>query len=371
MSNWSKPTPGTKRCRLNCGKGFTIIEDPLKNGFSYRLDYRDSPNNRKLLRMDKSRIHDRDSAYEEHLRLRLQLAEGRAAEPDRNVTTFSDGMAIYLADKRSDRLRSYGAIEGVMQNRIEPFFGEMILRDIKAQTVKEYLSHRRQTVLDSTIKIEMSYLKEFFNLMIEREHYSGINPVNLRKLKFQIPPREVFMSPEQEKVIWPLLKKYPPMEDLAGFIFATCMRPGNIIALSWDQIRWNEKEAFVPKEEHKQKFKDGHYLLSEEVMKMLRRRQKANEENGRFPLVFCRYEAGKSKEIKIRWLEGQWEKVMEEAGIEDLHFYDLKHTRLSRIAAKGANVFQLKCISNHSSTASLEKYIKKDALKESAREYLE
>lgn len=368
---WSKPSPKTKRCRLDCGTGFIIIEDPLKDGYSYRLEYPDPIVGRKWLRMDKKRVQNRNAAYEEHLRLRLNFTQEVETEPIGNVTTFSDGMAIYLADKRSDRLRSYGAIEGVMQNRIEPFFGEMILRDIKAQTVKEYLSHRRQTVLDSTIKIEMSYLREFFNLMIEREHYSGINPVNLRKLKFQIPPREVFMSPEQEKVIWPLLKKYPPMEDLADFIFATCMRPGNIIALSWDQIRWNEKEAFVPKEEHKQKFKDGHYLLSEEVMKMLRRRQKANEENGRFPLVFCRYEAGKSKEIKIRWLEGQWEKVMEEAGIEDLHFYDLKHTRLSRIAAKGANVFQLKCISNHSSTTSLEKYIKKDALKESAREYLE
>lgn len=162
MSNWSKPAKKTNRCRLNCGKGFTIIEDPLKNGFSYRLDYRDSPNNRKLLRMDKSRIHDRDSAYKEHLRLRLQFAEGSAAEPDRKVATFSEGMEIYLADKRSDRLRSYGVIEGIMQNRIEPFFGEMMLRDIKAQTVKNYLSHRRQTVLDSTIKVECGYLKEFF-----------------------------------------------------------------------------------------------------------------------------------------------------------------------------------------------------------------
>ncbi len=368
---WSKPAKLTKRCRLDCGKGFIIIEDPLKDGYSYRLEYPDPIVGRKWLRMDKNRVKDRDAAYEEHLRLRLKFAEEGTAEPDRNVTTFSEGMAIYLADKRSDRLRSYGAIEGVMQNRIEPFFGELLLRNITSQTVKNYLSHRRRTVLDSTIKIEMSYLREFFNLMIEREHYSGINPVSLRRLKFQIPSREVFMSSEQEKVIWPLLKKYPPMEDIADFIFGTAMRPGNIITLSWERILWDKQEAFVPKEAHKQKMKDGHYLLSSEVLKMLRRRQKANEENGRFPLVFCRYEAGKSKEIKIRWLERQWEKIMEEAGIEDLHFYDLKHTMLSRIAAKGASVFQLKCISNHSSTTSLEKYIKKDALKESARSFLE
>ncbi len=368
---WSKPSLKTKRCRLDCGKGFIIIEDPLKDGYSYRLEYPDPIVGRKWLRMDKKRVQNRDAAYEEHLRLRLNLAKEETTEPVGNVATFSDGMAIYLEDKRSDRLRSYGAIEGVMQNRLEPFFGELQLRNITSQTVKEYLGYRRKTVSDSTIKIECGYLREFFNLMIERKHYMSINPVNIRKLKFQIPQREVYMSPEQEKVIWPLLRKYPPMEDLADFIYGTAMRPGNIIALSWDRIQWEKKEAFVPKEEHKQRFKDGNYLLSEEVLKMLRRRQKANEENGCFPLVFCRYEAGKAKEINIRWLQNQWQKVMKEAGIEDLHFYDLKHTRLSRIAAKGASVFQLKCISNHSSTASLEKYIKKDALKESARVFLE
>lgn len=141
--------------------------------------------------------------------------------------------------------------------------------------------------------------------------------------------------------------------------------------LTWDRILWDKQEVFVPKEEHKQKFKDGYYMFNEKILKMLRRRQKANEENGRFPLVFSRSEAGRAKEIKIRWLEKQWQKVMEEAGIEDLHFYDLKHTHLSRIAAKGASVFHLKTISNHASTTSLEKYIKKDALKEAAREFLE
>ncbi len=44
---------------------------------------------------------------------------------------------------------------------------------------------------------------------------------------------------------------------------------------------------------------------------------------------------------------------------------------LSRTAAVGASVFQLKAISNHSSTASLEKYVKGDCLKEAALELLE
>ncbi len=74
------------------------------------------------------------------------------------------------------------------------------------------------------------------------------------------------------------------------------------------------------------------------------------------------------REEKLR--ENQ--KVLKEAKIEeDLHFYDLKHTRLSRLTASGASILLLKTISNHASSSSLERYVKNSALKEAALELLE
>ncbi len=57
--------------------------------------------------------------------------------------------------------------------------------------------------------------------------------------------------------------------------------------------------------------------------------------------------------------------------MDSLRFYDLKHTRLSRVGAQGASVFLLKRISNHKSTASLEKYVKGEALNGAALRALE
>ena len=149
------------------------------------------------------------------------------------------------------------------------------------------------------------------------------------------------------------------------------MRPGNMVNdLTWDRIRWNEKIAFIPKEVHKNRKKDGKYKLTIKVLKMLKRRQKENIWN--FPYVFWRLESGKPVKIAERWIQRKWDDIMVEAGIrekeksegeEPLRFYDLKHTRLSRLgASKAANVLLLKAISNHSSTQSLERYVKNDAL---------
>ena len=79
---WSEPGK-TGRCRQNCGKGFVIIEDPLKAGKSYRLEYRTKEGETKYHRMDKKTTKDRNDAFKEYLRLRAKLAEGGETEIER------------------------------------------------------------------------------------------------------------------------------------------------------------------------------------------------------------------------------------------------------------------------------------------------
>lgn len=372
MSNWSKPSPKTRRCRLNCGNGFFIIEDPSLTRSSYRLEYQDSTGKRRWIRMDKNRIRDREVAEKESWRLRQEIANDALPKASSDIITFCEGIPLYLKDKKAELLRCYRAIEQTMENRLEPYFGEMRLKDITLQTVKEYRDMRRKTVGDDAIIRDCVYLKEFFKFMIDLG-FMDKNPIAERKkLKLLSSKRDRYMSVEEEQVIWPLLEKYPPMLALADFALHTSMRPGNILSLRWDKILWDRQEAKVPKELHKQKNKDGYYLLDGAMLEMLKRLQELNSQNGCSPLVFTRYVDGKHKEIKPKWIQRIWNEVMKEAGIKNLHFYDLRTTCITRMAAlPGTNVFNLKRVSNHSSTASLERYVSQDALKEATLELME
>jgi integrase len=364
--------------RLNCGD-FTVFEYQENGKFFYYIDYRDSDGVRhtnSLKKIAGRPVNNRSDAYEVARKFRNEMYEEQAAKDDPDIT-FSEYAPIFLEKKRADRtIRYYKGIEYLV-NRLATWWGDLSLREISQKTAEKYRDHRRKTIEDYTIDMELGYL----NQVLKQAEKDGIKTrlIDRNDLGLESPQRyQEFMSEEMEEIIWPLLRKYPPMEDLAMFILDSSMRPINMIQLKWSDIRWNEKPvpiAFVPGEIHKNR-KDGEYLLSDRVIKMLRRRQ---SENGQSDLVFVRYEGQRPWPITHCWYQRRWNEVKEEANkilekrVSDLRipkklrFYDLKATCLSRA---GASEFQLQAISNHTNTASLQRYVRRKALQSSAREFL-
>jgi len=373
-NGWSeKDSHGRSRKRL--AKGFQIIERPANGGKSYDFVYREKVvENGVTTATRKPRVMEaknQEDAEKEGMKLIVLMNEKKEliTLPDGGGNPTISQLASDFLEYKKEDVDSYSIIENIVNSRLVPFFGPHKLEQIKLQHQFKYRNKRRKTVADSTIRMELQYLNALYNYTIDMGIYDGANPVNIAKLKLQITERERYMEPEEEKVIWPILSEYEAMEDLSDFLYGTTMRPVNIISLPWTRINWIKKEAFVPKAEHKNRKKDGKYLLTAKVLKMLKRRQEENEWD--FPYVFWRLVYGRPAQIKKRWIQRQWEDIMTEAGIrkreekegkEPLRFYDLKHTRLSRLGARGATVLELKRISNHTNTASLERYVKGDAL---------
>jgi integrase len=421
---------------LNCGD-MTLLEiqgkGRNKGRVHYMVDYRikngnsqnGKENGKKIGRLKRSipriigqEINSRKEAVGALALVRHKIYE-ETQEPiqEKEDHSVSEFIPIYLEEKKADRERSYNGVETAVRNQLEPFLGDVLLKDLTLDWVKKYRDHRRRAgVKDSSIwNNELSHLRELYKLAQEKGYVSGNNPVQKGKLKLKIEKRERYMRPEEEKIIWPILRKYPPLEDLADLILHTAMRPSNECDLQWSWIRWKNRRAIVPREFHKQKT-IGQYLLDRKVIKMLkRRREEADKFDDDFPYVFWREENGSGKRIKVttRWIQDRWVQVMEEAKEalekageearlerlkaleereafefdeeengevefedeieekEDLHFYDLKHTCLTRLAAKGASVFLLQAVSNHLCTASLEHYVKPYVLKEPALDLLD
>jgi integrase len=55
-------------------------------------------------------------------------------------------------------------------------------------------------------------------------------------------------------------------------------------------------------------------------------------------------------------LEYYWRKACGAAGIEDLHFHDLRHEATSRLFERGLDAMEVMAITGHSTTEMLKRY---------------
>ena len=366
MSRWekevAKKTTGfpTGRFRRDCGS-FSLIEDPRGKRVHYYLDIRYPERKTKSLRRLAGRpIRDRkDAVSEAYTVMRNFYAEIDVAnDPE---ITFSDFIPIYAADLRRRKRRKANDMVKRVKAVLEPHFGMMKLHEIRFKDIEAYRDKRQDDgVKDSTIQNEIALARALFKVAIIKEKVNVRNPFEKigAHLGLDTELRIRWMLPEEKDLLWPELKKFPPMHELAAVLLNTGMRPHNLISLKWRQIRKGEKEPYiyVPKSEFKTN-KEAYFPLNPTAQKIL---QRLKEQNPNKPddLVFVRRDgAGQTQSITRQWYQAHWRKACAEAGIENLRFYDLKHTLGQFMREQGESDFTIRDTFNHTNLKSTERYI--------------
>lgn len=393
--NWKSWKNGQACLQLVKGAQIRERRTNGNGGFSYDLIHREKVKNKRgetvvgrVPRVLKGATN-RSEAEDAAIKLLATLDEEKDTVFERSVGgiyKISEIVPKFLRDKKSENIDidSYQQLEWIFKNRLVPFFCDLRMNDLTLRHQKDYRDKRRdENIADITIQKELAPLSSLYIFAKDEQLYDGANPINIKKLKLTIVERERFMSYEEQALIWPELEKYPLLKDLVEFAYGTCMRPKNIINhTTWESIHWNEKEpyVFIPKDKHKNRTKDGSYLLTKKVLEILTRRKEESRNFEDFDNVFWRMENGKPVPVSEAFIQRAWNEVLENVGIREkeeaegqdrLRFYDLKHTRLSRLGAKTGNVLLLKRISNHKDTKSLERYVKGNALNGYAMKALE
>jgi integrase len=362
-SKWKKSTAG--RCRHQ-GHGFSLIEDKNGKGVHYYLDIRYPKRQTLSLRKISGRpIQGRADALNvayEFVTKRFTELEA-ASSPD---TTFSQ--LIPIAERDLIRRKRRKAKEMVKRIKavLEPYFGKMKLREIRLYPhIEGYRDKRRaEGVKDSSIQNEIALARAMFNVAIKKELVNCRNPFEKVgvHLGLESDLRTRWMRPEEKERLWPVLEKYPPLLYMAVFLLNTGMRPLNLLLLKWKQIIWNAgtPHILIPKDQFKTK-RDAIFPINGTVMEILKH---LFEQNPHEPddYVFMRREGrGRLVPINRSWYQTTWRKACAEANVDDLRFYDMKHTLGTILAANpNVNAFTIKDVFNHTQLSSTERYVKQN-----------
>lgn len=213
-----------------------------------------------------------------------------------------------------------------------------------AKRIAEYRDWRLAAgVAGETVRKELGILSRVFDYAI-KEWGVGLpaNPVKNVSKPPPSKPRDRRLEGDEEARLFASLAtcRNPYMLPLAQLALETAMRQGESLALRWENVDLRRRVAFLPETKNGE---SRAVPLSSRAIAILESLPRSID--GRvFPVT---------QGLVVQ----AWGHAVRRAGIKDLHFHDLRHEALSRLAERGSlSVLELTAISGHKTLQMLKRY---------------
>ena len=249
---------------------------------------------------------------------------------------------------------------------LEKYFGDTPMLTVDPFAIVDYAKHRvKSGKAGGTVRRELGLLSDVFNSAIAFQRIRlPVNPataafVIIRKLR-AVPPSNKrhrrLRAGELDKLLSLPHSKPTQIREVIRFALAAPMREGEIATMTRDRIDWDRHVYRIArtKTDHITGEHGREMPLSGEAMRILR--SLPARIDGRV------WDFGEGHSISKAFT-----RLVKEAGIEDLHFHDLRHEGASRLADMGLNPLQIMAFTGHKDYRSVKHYTHPDAEKLAAQ----
>jgi len=313
---------------LNTEEGTIFTRVTKKGVVRYYAQYYDKDRklNEKVLRCAKDLSEAKvalSNIYDEEFRRKFNIA------PKQKRAKLGDFVEENVTDKR-------------LRGHMLDFFGNSWLEDITELAVTAYVRQREEAgAKNNTINNELIALRKTLYLA-KRGRYEIDGLIKwgncLKKQEF----RERILSKEEEgRLIAELADHLKPIVICA---LNTGLSKGDILGLKWENI----VDGKIVLKYHSNKTRQARRIkinsTLQQVFEILKSRNGSE-------YVFT-YDGKKLKDIG-----NAFSKACERAGIEDLHFHDLRRTFGTRLMRNGFGIYTIKQLLGHASVEMTQRYL--------------
>lgn len=298
-------------------------------------------------------------------------------------------MSIWLREYKKNSIResTYEAYESYIQKHINPDIGGYTLKSLRNDMIQRFVNNLIEKGMKATT------VARIFNILkpaLEQAVDNGMivrNPANKIKLpKIEVKEARVLTISEQERFLAEA-RSYAQYEVFA-LILLTGMRIGETLALTWDDVDFNNNVLSVNRtsvmllNKKTKKYEIGYHqpktvksirkipLLPDavELLQDVRTKQmllkKYCEDYNKENLVFCNDEGNPIWATDMRQ---RISRITKNLGLEGVHIHTLRHTFATRCLEKGIDLKIVQEILGHSSinmTANLYTHVLPETKKE-------
>ncbi|MGQ7794693.1 site-specific integrase [Faunimonas sp. B44] len=248
--------------------------------------------------------------------------------------------------------RSAGPYEALVLEafcRRAPEVADLPVTRVAARDFSAYRDRRLQTVSNDTVLRELNIIQHAFDLASGEWGIEVENPIRpLRKPKPNAARERRLRAGEWDRIESALSEcRNPLVLPVARMALATAMRRSEILSLTWAQV------DLVRSTIQLLRTKNGHprrVPLTQLALDTLASRPAGGASHQIFPITDVA-------------LKQAWARALHRAGIEDLHFHDLRHEAISRFFEMGLSLPEVALISGHRDPRQLMRYTHLEAAK--------
>jgi integrase len=282
----------------------------------------------------------------------MDINRGEYVEP--KTVTFKEFAENYISSRYSIRGSTSAAYASVIRRHLIPFLGKMKLQEIRLENAQRLVSHLEGKVSPKTVRntimvlTGMLYGKKSSSAL--RQGYIRSNPLLGLELPGLLDKQVV---PPTAEEVWKLIDTAGEMRSPGhGIIYLgafTGLRRGEILALTFGDIDWFQKEVLINKSLAKFHASDGSHkwtwkigppkskrsnrrvALTDNAIQLLYSLKQNSQKLG--DLIF-RNEAGSTIDPDY-FDEHLFKPIKRKAGLEGIRFHHLRHFFASMLIAQG------------------------------------
>ncbi|MDX6501354.1 MAG: hypothetical protein QOG23_4614 [Blastocatellia bacterium] len=252
------------------------------------------------------------------------------------------------ANKRSWRTDEYIAnwwaqrVSGKTLREVSPLEIEKAKREL-AQSITK----RGTTCSPATVNMYLAVLSRIFTLAIDLE-MAAANPCRkVRKLRLDN-KRSRYLSADEETALMAQLTSNSKRKHVAPVVrlaLGTGMRRGELLGLRWAQVDFQRGVIYVTQTKTA---RDRMLPMSQQVRELLLSLRKDRKGEHVFTSKI-------TKRARVE-VKRAFRAACDDAGIEDFHFHDLRHTFATRLGDAGHNSRTIAALLGHANTQMTDRY---------------
>jgi integrase len=258
--------------------------------------------------------------------------------------TFAELATRYI-NEISPKKKSHKQ-EAYRLRKIIQAFKDYRMHQIKSMHIAAYRDKLiKEGYAPSSVLNEISMISQVFELSIKEWGIPlGSNPCKeIRKPKVNN-QRSRRLTKKEEDLLLDCAKNSRAilLPYLISIALETGMRLGELLALTWNNVYLDRRFVYLPDT------KNGTSRAVPLSTKAINEFRKIEKHPGH-DRVFWTWSHNKC-------LQNVWQRVCKKAGIQDLHFHDLRHEATTRLSEKLPNILELSAVTGHKDLRMLKRY---------------